>query len=172
MISNELFCQTMRQAVSEVAVITAECEGQLHAMTATSFTSLSAEPPLALVCIKRGSDTDQLVAKAGRVGVSLLREDQQNISNRYAWKNPDRDRFDDLDTRRCPGGALVFNHSVAVMETVVEESYEAGDHTIYILRIDYAAVNDGARPLVYYKGGYAGLEMPEASPRVAAGSTS
>ncbi|MDO6804811.1 flavin reductase, partial [Wenyingzhuangia sp. 1_MG-2023] len=66
MISNELFCNTMRQLASGVAVITMENDGQLHAMTATSFTSVSAQPPLALVCIKRGSDTDQLLGKAER----------------------------------------------------------------------------------------------------------
>ncbi|WP_082905238.1 MULTISPECIES: flavin reductase family protein [Marinobacter] len=172
MINNELFCQTMRQLASGVAVITAESDGQLHAMTATSFTSVSAEPPLALVCVKRGSNTDQLVAKAGRIGISLLCESQRKISNRYAWKNPDRDRFDDLDTRRCPGGALVFNNCAAVMEAVVTESYEAGDHTLYIVQIDYASVDEEIRPLLYWKGNYAGLEMPEASPRMAAGGAS
>lgn len=172
MISNELFRQTMRQTVSEVAVITAECDGYLHAMTATSFTSVSAEPPLALVCVKHGSDTDQLVSKAGRIGISLLGESQQKISSRYAWKNPERDLFDDLDTQRCPGGALVFQNCVAVMEAVIEKSYEAGDHTIYIVRIDYADVNDEVRPLLYWKGAYAELGFPEVSPRAAARSAS
>ncbi|PCM44944.1 flavin reductase family protein [Marinobacter sp. ANT_B65] len=168
MISNELFCETMRQLASGVAVITAESDGQLHAMTATSFTSVSAEPPLALVCIKRGSDTDQLVAKAGRIGVSLLSQTQQTISNRYAWKTPDRNRFDDLDTSRCPGGALVFNECAAVMEAVISQSYEAGDHTIYIVQIEHASVDIEVQPLLYWKGSYAGLEVPDASPRMAA----
>ncbi len=170
MISNELFCETMRQLASGVAVITVENEGHLHAMTATSFTSVSAEPPLALVCIKRGSDTDQLIAKAQRIGVSLLSRSQQDISNRYAWKTPDRDRFDDLDTRRCPGGALVFNDCAAIMEAVVTESHETGDHTLYIVQIEHAAVNDHQVPLLYWKGSYAELETPAASPRLAAGS--
>ncbi|MDP2505535.1 flavin reductase family protein [Oceanobacter sp. 3_MG-2023] len=160
MISNELFCNTMRQLASGVAVITMENDGQLHAMTATSFTSVSAQPPLALVCIKRGSDTDQLLGKAERMGVSLLSESQQEISNRYAWKTADPGRFDDLDTRRCPGGALVFNDSAAVMEAVITETYEAGDHTIYIAQLDYAAVNEEVQPLLYWQGRYAGLDSP------------
>ncbi|MGQ7843242.1 flavin reductase family protein [Granulosicoccus sp. 3-233] len=165
MISNELFCETMRQLASGVAVITVENDNQLHGMTATSFTSVSADPPLALVCIKRGSDTDQLVAKAKRIGVSLLNKTQQEISNRYAWKTADRDRFDDLDTWRCPGGSLVFNDCAAVMEAVVEESYEAGDHTIYIVQIEHASTNNQVVPLLYWNGNYAELESSEFSPK-------
>lgn len=171
MISNELFCQTMRQTVSEVTVITTEHDGQLHAMTATSFTSVSAEPPLALVCIKRGNDTDELVAKSGRIGVSLLSENQQKISSRYAWKGPERDRFDDLDTHRCPGGALVFDNCVAAMEAIIVESYEAGDHTIYIVQLDYAAVDSESRPLLYWKGDYAKLEASAASAQAQAAAS-
>lgn len=170
MISNELFCQTMRQLASGVAVITVETDGQLHAMTATSFTSVSAEPPLALVCIKRGSDTDRRVARSGRIGISLLNRTQQAISNRYAWKTPDRDRFDDLDTRRCPGGALVFQDCAAVMEAVVTESHATGDHTLYIVQIEHAYVDEQVVPLLYWQGSYVELETPDAAPLQTAGS--
>ncbi len=159
MIDASLFRATMRQLATGVAVITVRTrEGRLHAMTATSFTPVSLEPPLLLICINRGGDTDAALADADGFGLTLLSEDQAELSTRFAGKGPERYRFDDLPLRRGPGGGAFLDGGAAFIEATLQERIVAGDHTLCLGRIDWATAFPERRPLVHHQGAYHRLQ--------------
>src|SRR5882762_8022850 len=73
------------QFATGVTVVTAErAPGRVHGMTANSFTSVSLRPPLILVCVSDDAQLLPLIQKQKRFGVSILKEDQQAISEYFA----------------------------------------------------------------------------------------
>ena len=71
-----------------VTVVTTAVDGWLHGITANSFTSVSLDPFLLLVCIDKEAYANEQLEKAGRFGVNILAEAQQEISNQFASKSP------------------------------------------------------------------------------------
>lgn len=159
MINGDLFRTTMRQWGAGVTVITVGEQGSsVHGMTANSFTPVSCEPPLLLFCIGRTNDTHKLLTCGSTVGINLLSESQTDISARFASKTAMRSRFDDLSWFRGLHGATLFHGCVAVMEVAIAETFEAGDHTIYLGEILDASPDASKKPLIYSQGRYARLE--------------
>lgn len=154
MIDGDLFRKTMRQWAAGVTVMTVGEHDQVHGMTANSFTSVSCAPPLVLFCIGRNNDTRQMLKIGTTIGVNLLSESQVGLSTRFATKNGDRNRFDDLKWFKGPHGTTLFSDCAAVMEVEVSSFYEEGDHTIFIGKILWAEPDVSKRPLVYSQGGY------------------
>ena len=96
----------MRQWATGVTVVTVDYEGVRHGMTVSSFTSVSLEPPLVLVSLERGSKTHNLLEKSGYFAVTILCDDQQDISERFSGGVPDgHDRFAGLQTFTLVSGA-------------------------------------------------------------------
>src|SRR5436190_17069843 len=89
------FRQTLGRFVTGVTVITTEIDGQIRAMTANSFTSLSLEPPLVLFCVGKATRTGQVIHRASGFSVNILRHDQQALSTYFAggWKEPQSPQF-------------------------------------------------------------------------------
>ena len=81
---SRLFRQTVGQFVTGVTVIATESSGSVHAMTANSFTSLSLEPPLVLLCVGRHTKMGGFVGEAARFSVNILSRDQRDISSYFA----------------------------------------------------------------------------------------
>ena len=162
MIDAPQFRATMRQLAAGVAVVTVRAaDGRAHAMTATSFTPVSLEPPLILVCVNRGSDTHSALATAAGFGITLLGEDQVRLATRFAGKSPERYRFDDLPLRHGPSGATFFQGAAAFIEAALEQRIDAGDHVIYIGRIGWTATFPAVRPLIHHQGGFHRLQHLE-----------
>lgn len=162
------FKSTMRQLASGVTIITvcgADCgkgtSSGVHAMTATAFMPLSMTPPLILIAIEKRNDTHDMIANSGCFGVTLLSEQQITLSNRYARKDPDRYRFDDIKCFKGPNGGLFFEGCAAAIEAQVQEKVDAGDHTIFIGRIVWLKAEKEVKPLVYYQGKYQKLTPVE-----------
>ncbi|PYQ89706.1 MAG: flavin reductase, partial [Acidobacteria bacterium] len=74
------FRQTAGRFVTGVAVIVTEIDGEIRAMTANSFTSLSLEPPLVLFCVGQATKTGQVIHSASGFSVNILSHDQQALS--------------------------------------------------------------------------------------------
>ncbi len=167
MIDSDLFRETMRQWAAGVTVITVAESGHVHGMTANSFTSVSCTPPLMLFCVGRSNDSHKMMKVGSTVGVNLLSESQIEISERFATKTSARYQFDDLGAFVGPHGATLFHGCATVMEAVVSQAYEAGDHTIFIGEILWAKPDSTKKPLLYSQGGYARLNpiSMEAVPR-------
>ena len=135
-----------------VTVVTANNPaGRPIGFTANSFTSVSLDPPLLLVCIAKTSRNYETMTGAERFAVNVLSETQKDISNTFA--RPVEDRFAAVDWRKGPNGCPIFSQVAAWFECSKQDLIEAGDHVIMVGRVT-AFENSGLNGLGYARGGY------------------
>ncbi len=132
-------------------VTTKDAEGKPIGFTANSFTSVSLDPPLLLVCLAKTSRNFQTLMSAQGFAVNILSENQKDISNTFA--RPVEDRFAAVDWREGPFGFPVFSGVAAWFDCAMHERIDAGDHVILIGSIQ-AFENSGRTGLGYARGGY------------------
>ncbi len=157
-VDNDVFRKTMGSFVAGVTVVTTVGDdGQPYGLTATAFSSVSMAPPLALVCIDKGSSTHTHFAASGVFTVNFLAADQEDVSNRFASSTADK--FGAGDWRRGHLGPAILSGTLGYAECRLVHSYDGGDHTIYVGQIESADTSPG-EPLTYYRGAYRRLVSP------------
>lgn len=135
-----------------VTVVTTHAEdGAPIGFTANSFTSVSLDPPLLLVCLAKTSRNYAVLTGAKGFGVNILSEHQKDVSNTFA--RPVEDRFASVDWKVGPYGSPVFADVAAWFDCARHALVDAGDHVILIGRIE-AFENSGRTGLGYARGGY------------------
>lgn len=132
-------------------VTTRNADGAPIGFTANSFTSVSLDPPLLLVCLAKTSRNYATLTSAKGFGVNILAEDQKDVSNTFA--RPVEDRFASVDWKTGPHGSPVFANVAAWFDCATHEVVDAGDHVILMGRIA-AFENSGKTGLGYARGGY------------------
>jgi flavin reductase (DIM6/NTAB) family NADH-FMN oxidoreductase RutF len=140
-----------------VAVMAARAGGLAHGVTVSSFTSLSLDPPLVLVCLHEHSSLLQLVDVARRFSVSVLAHHQKPISSRFAL--PGREpaaRNDELEDVSA-GGQPVVRDAVAWLACDLHAKFIQGDHVIVVGRVTGAHAHGERSPLLYHRRGYHAL---------------
>ena len=152
----DTFRQSLRRWASGVTIVTAKAGDEIHGMTVSAFSSVSAEPPLVLVCCNRASKTNALVEKGGVFCVNILAADQQELSGRFSSSKTEGSRFEGVPHRIGEGGAPVLDGVLAALECKVKSAYAEGSHAIYVGEVVAAHLSD-KEPLVYYSGAYRGL---------------
>jgi flavin reductase (DIM6/NTAB) family NADH-FMN oxidoreductase RutF len=142
-----------------VTVVSTLTRDGFHATTASSFTSLSLEPRLVLVCLRSPGRTLSAIVAAGVFSVSVLSEDQEQVSRHFAdghrsagWDAFTGTRFS-LDCHGCPR----LERSLASFACRVHALHEGGDHVIVVGEVAGMVSSPGARPLVFQGGGYRAL---------------
>jgi flavin reductase (DIM6/NTAB) family NADH-FMN oxidoreductase RutF len=129
-------------------------------MTVSSFTSLSLDPPLVLVSLEQITKTHRLVQQAGHFGVTILEENQKQISDRFAGRISEyRDRFDGLETFAMVSGAPMLAQGLAWLDCQVVVTYQAGNHTVFIGEVLAVKSRDTGQPLLYYNRDYRRLDI-------------
>ena len=155
MVTSDDFKQVMRRWASTVNVITTRTDEMIYGLTATAFSSLAADPPTVFVCVNRKTRTHPLIEQSGIFCVNFLAEDMKHISDRFAGRVPDEERFKDLPHRTAATGAPVLEQAIAYLDCEVHEMHVGGDHTIFIGIVKAAGVNrPDEAPLLYYSGKY------------------
>ena len=129
-------------------------DGLPHGMTVNSFTSVSLEPPLVLVCIDRKATILPKLQSARDFGINVLAEDQQDLSTQFARRG--LDRFDAVPWSAGELGVPLIDGALAHYECSVASLTEGGDHLIFIGEVQRLQCFAG-RPLLYYESGYATL---------------
>ncbi len=156
MLDDSAFRAVLGRFASGITIVTVrDAAGGDHGMTVSAFTSVSLDPPLILVCVDRAATMHDHLHAASRFAVNVLALEQEALSRRFAESRDDR--FDGVGYRRDLTGAALLDDALAHLECTTEARYEGGDHTIFVARVDAASARD-ARPLLYYRGGYAQLE--------------
>ena len=157
MIDSDTFRSVLGRFASGVTIVTArDAAGRDHGMTVSAFSSVSLEPPLVAVCVDHAASMHGLLREHMHIGISILSSTQEAYSRRFADENED-ERFDGIAFSRGEQGVVLLDDALAHLECRVAARHEAGDHTLFVARVDRAAPRDG-RPLLYYRGGYAQLE--------------
>lgn len=161
--SNDDFRAAMSRLAAGVVLVTAHDpddgpRGEDVGMTATSFMSVSLDPPLVLVSLRDGSRMDDLLAEQPVWGVSILSEGQRHVAGRFAMKGRVSDRllFADIPCARGEvSGAPLVDGSLATLECRTEQRVAAGDHTLVIGRVLKVGFPGGeGNPLTYFRGRY------------------
>ncbi len=154
MTNSDSFKQVMRQWAATVTIVTTKADGLSYGLTATSFTSLGINPPTVLVCVNRNARTHSLIEQSGIFCVNLLSSEMKSISDRFAGRMPDVERFAGLQTHVAATGAPVLNEALAYLDCKVIDKHIGGDHTIFIGEVLACEVQQTHTPLLYLNGKY------------------
>lgn len=153
----DTFRSVLGRFASGVTVVTVvDAGGRDMGMTVSAFASVSLDPPLVSVCIDHAASMYAALREAERFGVNILASEQEALSRRFSDVESAH-RFDGLGYARGESGVVLLDDVVAHLECERVAQHDAGDHTLFIGQVDRAIVRD-ARPLLYYRGGYARLE--------------
>ncbi|GGQ75843.1 flavin reductase family protein [Couchioplanes azureus] len=145
----------LRRQASTVTVVTAPGEPPAG-FTATSFTSVSLDPPLVSFCLNRGSSSWPAFARAAHVAVHLLGAGQAAVAQRFATSGIDRFATPTA-WRPGPHGVPVLDAALAWLLCRVTERVVAGDHVVLLAEPLLGEHGDGD-PLLYHDGGYTYLD--------------
>ena len=151
------FRSVLGRFASGITVITTvDADGRDVGMTASAFSSVSLQPPLVQVCVDHTASMFDALLHAERFGVSVLADEQEALSRRFAAVESSH-RFEGIGYTRGDSGVVLLDDALAQLECRIASRMEAGDHVIFIGEVERATARD-ARPLLYYRGGYAQLE--------------
>jgi flavin reductase (DIM6/NTAB) family NADH-FMN oxidoreductase RutF len=150
------FRLTMRHLAGAVSVITVGEGEDRTGFTATSVSSLSAEPPSILVSLNRSSSSWPILQRYGNFCVNVLAQDQRAIADRFAGRDGAKgvDRYDAAEWQPLVTGALGLVGALAVIDCELEEAIERHSHAILIGRVKAVSLRGEAEPLLYWHGAY------------------
>jgi flavin reductase (DIM6/NTAB) family NADH-FMN oxidoreductase RutF len=148
------FKHVMRHWVSGVTIVTMQADQRRHGLTVSGFLGVSLEPPLVLISIGQELLSHRLLQENAAYVVNFLREDQSDLSDRFAGRLGTSDRFEGLTTHAAATGAPILEDCLAWLDCRVVATQPAGDHTLYIGEVVAAGVNSQAKPLVYWNADY------------------
>lgn len=143
----------MGKFATGITVVTFKSDGELKGITVNAFMSVSLNPKLILISIDENSSSYPKILNASRFGVSILREDQKDISMIFAkQKKADREiEYVDID------GIPVIKDSLAMLSCRVQDKVKAGDHMLFIAEVTGLQVNEG-EPILYFGSQYRQLK--------------
>jgi len=153
------FRRTLGMFATGVTVITTTTQEQVHGMTANAFMSVSLRPPLVLISVDNRARMHALLNEGKRIGVSVLSEEQEALSDRFAGRpggSGPEPSFEVVRETPLVEGAL------ANLVARIQRSYWGGDHSLFLARVEYARYGVG-KPLLFHGGHYEALSAPEGS---------
>jgi flavin reductase ActVB len=135
-------------------VTTTDAEGNWRGFTATSFCSVSAEPPLVLVCLAKSAQCYAAFMDADKWIINIVPSDHAKLAERFATHGAEKFVEGHFTAN---GNALpVLDRAMVVLECDSYARYEGGDHTILVGRVTDSAVSDDA-PAIYFRRDYHSL---------------
>jgi 3-hydroxy-9,10-secoandrosta-1,3,5(10)-triene-9,17-dione monooxygenase reductase component len=156
------FRRVMGHFATGVTVVTALDGDRPRGITVNALSSVSLEPALVMVALDRRRFITPTVRSSGRYAVNILSEDQDDLSDCFAGApvEPSREAFCGAAWRPGETGLPLLDGAIASLECTVVETFSAGDHDLFIGRVDSmtGSVPGHALPLVYYRRRYLHLE--------------
>ena len=152
-----------------VTVVTVACDdGRMHGMTVNSFSSVSLDPMLVLVCLDETSRGLGLIERAGAFAVNVLSAGQQDVSRRFASRHRPAGpaMFDGVPVEPGVTGGPVLVEAAASFACRLRQSHRAGDHLIVLGEVVALVHRPRLEPLIFHAGTYKALEhepMPSAA---------
>jgi flavin reductase (DIM6/NTAB) family NADH-FMN oxidoreductase RutF len=140
-----------------VSVITAQGDEGPAGATANALSSLSLEPPLALVCFDLSSRTLAAVRESERFCINMLSAGQEDVSRLFATKKSQEEKFAEID-HHLVQGVPVIDNSLAYLVCGLDSELRRGDHVIAIGQVLESGVDEDASPLLFYRAEY--LRLP------------
>jgi flavin reductase (DIM6/NTAB) family NADH-FMN oxidoreductase RutF len=154
------FRAAMRRFPTGVTIVTTLADGMPFGFTANAFTSVSADPPMVLICVNREASAHPMIARSSVFCVNILSSEQKDIAKVFADHARRADRFAGLETHAASTGAPIIDGCLAYVDCRLAEEHTAGTHTVFIGEVVDSGVTAG-RPLGYLNADYRdfGLEI-------------
>ena len=152
-ISSDDFKRALGRWATGVTIVTARVGERVHGMTVSAFTEVSLDPPLVLVCAAKESNTLPVIQEGGVFAVNVLARDQDALSNKFASKKDEWQRFDGLECDTGETGAPLLRGTLATLDCRVVASHDHGDHVVLIGAVAEIRTSDRP-PLLYFGGSY------------------
>ena len=154
--------RTLRDALgcfaTGVTVVTClDSQGKPAGLTVNSFTSVSLDPPLLLVCIAKPAASAAALIAAPNFAINVLQTGQQPASIRFSTR--DEDRFGATPWSCGEAGAPILKDSLGVFECERFAVYDGGDHHILVGQVVKASFDAGVDPLLFFRGRYRRLHF-------------
>lgn len=143
-------------------VTTVDAEGRPAGLTASAIASVSLEPPLVLVCVAHTSQSHPHFRTHGRFAINILASDHEQVARRFASSSLSAEKFETTGYRPGALGLPILANALAELECTLVHEYPAGDHTIFVGRVEAAECrgDQGLEPLLYYRGRFGRLHPP------------
>jgi flavin reductase (DIM6/NTAB) family NADH-FMN oxidoreductase RutF len=135
-----------------VTAVCAEVDTEPVGLAASSFTSVSLEPPLVSVCMQYGSRTWPVLRERPRLGVSVLAESQRDVCARLASRTGER--FAGTDWVASANGSVFVHGAVTWLDCTIHAEVPSGDHVLVLLRVHGLCADPGTPPLVFHGSRY------------------
>jgi len=164
------FRQVMGHFATGVSVVTTIAEDGPQGITVNALSSVSLDPPLIMVALDQRRFITPMVRAHGRYAVSILSDRQQALSDCFAHAavRPGREDFCGAAWTPGPTGLPLLDGAIARLECTVIETFSAGDHDLFIGRVDTMDAPGGstedAGPLLYFRRRYLQIERAAEAP--------
>jgi len=139
-----------------VAVVTVDLDGERVGLTVASLVSLSLDPPLVGVAVRRDAALHELLRGSDEFAVSMLAEGQESLAQHFARGVPPIAHWHGIATRPGPAGPLIEG-ALGWLDCRLAAEHETGDHTLFIGEVESVEAGVLAPPLVHADGGYRAL---------------
>jgi len=134
--------------------------GEKLGVTASSFNSVSMDPPLVLFSLNRRAYSMPHFLESGHFAVNVLREDQKGLADRFA--TPLADKWDGIGFEIWDFGCPILSEALANFECRTRYAYDGGDHVIFVGEIERMRADAEGHPLLFYRGRYQSIDRERA----------
>jgi flavin reductase len=143
-----------REIPSPVAVVTVEIGEQAAGLTLDSLVSLSIDPPLVGIALRRHAALHELLREAGRFAVSVLASGQDHLAQHFARGVPPIGLWTGIETATGELGAPLLDGAFGWIECRLGSEVETGDHTFFVGEVITARRGPGREALVHLRRAY------------------
>jgi flavin reductase len=157
-LERDRFLEGMSRSVTGVTVVTTNGESGLFGQTVSAMSSVSADPPMLLVCINRRSPIHKAIVQHRVFAVNVLRADQRRIAEVFSGRPRSGSAYDFTVARWDQGETTspMLTGAVAAFDCALEQSFVAGSHEVFLGRV-VGATNGTGSPLLYARRSYGEL---------------
>jgi flavin reductase len=154
-----LFVAGMGLVASSVTIVATEWNGERRGLTATAMCSLSADPPLLLVCLNRQVAAHDMIHASGCFSVNVLNDQQRDVAARFSGTEGVRggERFAAGNWGRMHTGAPVLQDATVSFDCALYQAHEVATHTIFIGSVAGVGIGQHQTPLLHARKEYHGL---------------
>jgi flavin reductase (DIM6/NTAB) family NADH-FMN oxidoreductase RutF len=150
-IDSQSFKATLAQWASGVTIVTSVYNGERVGITASSFTSLSANPPRVLICVAKRLYTHQAITESQVFAVNILTANQQEWGMRFAGLLPEMaDRFAGIEWFTAETGCPLLPDVLGWLDCRLSAAHDGGDHTIFVGDVVATGTANGGTPILYH----------------------
>jgi len=152
------FKRVLGSFATGVTIVTFKNDEEIHGLTVNAFSSVSLDPPLILVCVKKNSTSHTMISESTDFVVNILSDKQKDLAWNFA--NPklgSQERYENVCYEFNRNGVPVFADNLAWLECKTVEQLAGGDHTVFIGRVEDVGFSEIEKPLLYYRSKFHGI---------------